>query len=105
RPTPGADAGVATMESLRERLKLGWRIVVTAQGVGLVERARDVLAESDFAARMVDSLPDRLDEGVIYLTPGTAWSGFESAEARLLLVSEAEFFGRAVSQHQSQTKL
>lgn len=105
RPTPGVDAGVATMESLRERLKLGWRIVVTAQGVGLVERARDVLSESEFAARMVETLPDELETGVIYLTPGTAWSGFESAEAKLLLVSEAEFFGRAVSQHQTATKL
>ncbi len=105
RPTPGADAGVATMESLRERLKLGWRIVVTAQGTGLVERARDVLAESDFAARMVESLPEQLEEGVIYLTPGTAWSGFESPEARSFLVSEAEFFGRAVSQHHAPTKL
>lgn len=105
RPTPGADAGVATMESLRERLQAGWRIVVTAQGVGLVERARDLLAESGFAARMVDALPEQLEDGVIYLTAGTAWSGFESNEARLLLVSEAEFFGRAVSQHQTQTKL
>ncbi len=105
RPAPGADAGVATIDSLRERLQLGWRVVVTAQGVGLVERARDVLADAGVAARMVDLLPQELEEGVVYLTPGTAWAGFESAEAKLLLVSEAEFFGRAASQHQAPTKL
>ncbi len=114
KPTPGAESGAATMDSLRERLRAGWRVVVTAQGVGLVERARDVLAESGFAARMVDLLPvpdpvdasaTGLEEGVVYLAPGTAWSGFESAEARLMLVTEAEFFGRAVSQHQAPTKL
>ena len=105
RPTPGADSGVATIEALKARLQHGWHIVVTAQGVGLVERARDLLADASIAARMVDLLPDELETGVVYLTPGTAWSGFESYEAKLLLVSEAEFFGRAVSQHQAPTKL
>ena len=108
RPAPGGDAGTASIDFLRERLKQGWRIVVTAQGAGLVERARDVLAEAGFAARMVESLPERpdaFDAGVVYLAAGTAWSGFESPEARLILVSEAEFFGRAVSQHQAPSKL
>jgi len=105
RPTPGADAGAATIEALKARLQGGWRIVVTAQGVGLVERARDLLADEGFAARMVDVLPEELEAGVVYLTPGTAWSGFESYETKLMLVSEAEFFGRAVSQHQAPTKL
>ena len=105
RPTPGIDAGAATIEALKARLQNDWNIVVTAQGVGLVERARDVLADAGLAARMVDLLPEQLETGVVYLTPGTAWSGFESDEAKLLLVSEAEFFGRAVSQHQAPTKL
>ncbi len=105
RPTPGSDAGAATIEALEARLQNDWNVVVTAQGVGLVERARDVLADAGFAARMVDLLPEQLETGVVYLTPGTAWSGFESDEAKLLLVSEAEFFGRAVSQHQAPAKL
>ncbi|MDI6021988.1 transcription-repair coupling factor [Leucobacter sp. UT-8R-CII-1-4] len=105
RPTPGADAGAATIEALKARVKIGWQIVVTAQGVGLVERARDVLADAGFAARMVDQLPTELEDGVIYLTPGTAWLGFESDEAKLMLVSEAEFFGRTVSQHSAPSKL
>ncbi len=105
RPTPGADAGAASIEALRDRVQQGWRVVVTAQGAGLVERARDVLADAGLAARIVELLPDEPEQGVVHLATGTAWAGFESAEARLILVSEAEFFGRAVSQHQAPTKL
>jgi len=120
RSAPGSDAGTAAIGYLRQKLADGWRVIVTAQGAGLVERARDVLADEGLAARTVEALPGAggsspdatsnpsdptFEPGVVYLTPGTAWSGFECPEAKLLLVSEAEFFGRAVSQHQAPTKL
>ncbi|QAB17320.1 transcription-repair coupling factor [Leucobacter muris] len=106
RPAAGADATSAAIRLFSERLREGWRVVVTAQGVGLVERARDVLVEAGAAARMVDELPERLEPGVVYLVAGTAWSGFASDEAALLLASEAEFFGRSVgSQAASGQKL
>ncbi|WP_442918949.1 transcription-repair coupling factor [Leucobacter sp. VD1] len=97
RPAAGADATSAAIRLFSDRVSEGWHVVVTAQGVGLVERARDVLVEAGAAARIVDELPERLEAGVIYLVAGTAWSGFASDEAKLLLASEAEFFGRAVS--------
>ena len=97
RPPKGGDATAATIRFMSDRLGEDWGVVVTAQGAGLVERARDVLAEAGAAARIVDELPDALEHGVVYLVAGTAWSGFQSPEARFALVSEAEFFGRAVS--------
>ncbi|RGE24359.1 transcription-repair coupling factor [Leucobacter sp. wl10] len=106
RPASGADATGSAIRLFSDRLREGWRVIVTAQGAGLVERARDVLAEAGAAARMVDELPERLERGVVYLVVGTAWSGFESAEAELLLATEAEFFGRSVgSQAASGQKL
>ena len=97
-PRPaGAEATAAAIRLLSERLADGWRTIVTAQGIGLVERARDVLAEAGAAARIVDEIPEEFERGVVYLATGTAWSGFESAEAKVLLATEAEFFGRAVS--------
>src|SRR5699024_7292298 len=78
----------------------------TAQGAGLVERARDLLAEVGAAARIVDELPAELEAGVIYLVTGIAWQGFESEEAKLLLETETEFFGRTVTaQGQTGQKL
>ncbi|PII96432.1 transcription-repair coupling factor [Leucobacter sp. OLTLW20] len=97
RPASSADPTGAAIRLFAERLQAGWTVVVTAQGVGLVERARDMLSDAGAAARMLDELPERPEPGVIHLVPGTAWTGFESAEAKLLLATEAEFFGRAVS--------
>ncbi|MFV0435027.1 MAG: transcription-repair coupling factor [Leucobacter sp.] len=97
RPSAGVNATEAAVRLFSERLRDGWRVVVTAQGIGLVERARDVLVEAGAAARMVDELPQQLEEGVIYLVAGTAWSGFASSEAKLLLACEADFFGRSVT--------
>ncbi|MBK0418488.1 transcription-repair coupling factor [Leucobacter sp. CSA1] len=106
RPAPGTEPTGAAIRHLRDRLAEGWRAVVTAQGVGLVERARDVLAEAGVAARIVDELPPELESGVVHLVTGTAWTGFESAEARLILESEAEFFGRSIgSRNASGQKL
>ena len=93
----GAEATGAAIRLLSDRLAEGWRTIVTAQGAGLVERARDVLAEAGAAARIVDEIPAEFESGVVYLATGTAWSGFESTEAKVLLATEAEFFGRAVS--------
>ncbi|GAA1610956.1 transcription-repair coupling factor [Leucobacter chromiireducens] len=97
RPPKGGDATAAMIRFMSERMGEGWGVVVTAQGVGLVERARDVLAEAGAAARIVEELPAELEAGVVYLVAGTAWSGFQSDEARFALITEAEFFGRAVS--------
>ncbi|MFC6233931.1 transcription-repair coupling factor, partial [Leucobacter soli] len=83
----------------------GWRVVVTAQGVGLVERARDMLADAGLAARMVDRLPEEPERGVIHVVPGTAWAGFEQPDAEVLLASEAEFFGRSANRDQAPVKL
>ena len=97
RPSSSGEATAATIRLLSDRLSDGWRAVVTAQGAGLVERARDVLADAGAAARIVEELPDELERGVVYLVTGTAWSGFESPEARLVLATEAEFFGRSAT--------
>lgn len=96
RPT-GVEPTAAAIQHLSRRVGEGWRAIVTAQGVGLVERARDLLAEAGAAARLVDELPAELEPGVVYLVTGTAWQGFESDEAELLLETEVEFFGRTVS--------
>lgn len=105
RVSPGTDPTEGVIRHLRARLEAGWGAIVTAQGAGLVERARDLLADAGLAARIVDAVPEQLEAGVVYAVTGVAWSGFEQAEAKLVLASEAEFFGRSVGQHQNPTKL
>lgn len=97
RPAQGSDAATFAIRTLSERVKAGWRAVVAAQGVGLAERARDVLTEMGAAARMVTELPEDPEPGVVYLATGIAHDGFESPEARLIFATETDFFGRSVS--------
>jgi transcription-repair coupling factor (superfamily II helicase) len=66
-----------------------WRVIVTAQGAGLVDRTRDVLAERGLSAEVAAASVE---------------AGFELADARIALLSEAEFFGRAVGYDSRQVK-
>lgn len=90
------------IEFVRSRLSEQWRVVITAQGTGLVERARDVLLEHGLTARMVEELPDEMEAGIAYVVHATQWRGFESEAAKVLAMTEAEFFGRTVSYQASQ---
>lgn len=94
------------VDHIGARLRDGWRIVVASAGHGLVERARDVLAEAGLAARIVDQVPADLEPGVAYLVQAEAARGFEVPEAKLALIAESEFYGRAAGYDARQnTKL
>ena len=83
-------------EHIAGRLRDGWAVVVAAEGAGLVERARDVLSERGQAARIVDELTDAPEPGVATLVRASLERGFEFAEARLSVLTENEFYGRAI---------
>ena len=92
------------IDHVRERTREGWRLVVTAAGHGLVERAAQVLGEHEVAARMVEALPDELEPGVVHVTQAAVEHGFSLPAERIELVSEAEFFGRAVGVDARQSR-
>ena len=87
-----------------DRVRDGWTMIVVAAGHGLVERAADVLAEHEVAARMVDELPESLEPGVAYLVQAQVEHGFEVPDLKLGLLSETEFYGRAVGYDSRQPK-
>ncbi|WP_431801473.1 transcription-repair coupling factor [Microbacterium sp. bgisy203] len=74
----------------------GWRVVVVASGAGLVDRTRDVLAERGIAARTAETLDEVPDAGVATAVVGSLESGFELPDARLAVLTEAEFYGRTI---------
>jgi transcription-repair coupling factor (superfamily II helicase) len=92
------------VEHVRERLADGWTLAIVAQGAGLVERASDVLAESEIAARIVEQFPSDPEAGVAYLLKATVDHGFELPEIKLALISESEFYGRAAGYDTRQVK-
>ncbi|WP_439592197.1 transcription-repair coupling factor [Microbacterium sp.] len=82
----------------------GWRVVVAASGIGLVERARDVLADRGIAARKVDDLLAAPEPGVAHVVLSTLERGFESADAKLAVLTETEFYGRTIGGDQRVVK-
>lgn len=84
------------MAHVGQRLAEGWSVVVAASGTGLVERARDVLSERGIAARMVASLSEAPEPGVAHTVVAPLERGFESPDARLAVLTEAEFYGRTI---------
>ena len=82
----------------------GWRVVVVAAGSGLVERAAEALGEHGVAARIVDDYPADAEAGVAYLMRASVEAGFELPDARVAVLSENEFYGRAVGHDARQVK-
>ena len=89
---------------LAERLKNGWTVVIAAQGTGLVERARDVLAEHELPARIVTEFPAEPEAGIAYVIKASVDHGFELPDTKLTLISESEFYGRIVGYDARQVK-
>ncbi|WP_183042362.1 transcription-repair coupling factor [Microbacterium sp. AG1240] len=84
-------------EHVGQLLTDGWRVVVVASGPGLVDRARDVLAERGIAARRDEALIQEPAPGVALLVCAELERGFEMPGSRFAVLTEAEFYGRAVA--------
>ncbi len=99
-------AGVAegAVGHVAARLRDGWSVAVVAEGRGLVDRAADLLAEHEVSAREVEAFPAEAEAGVAYLLTASLDRGFESAEAKLAVLTEAEFYGRATGYDSRQPK-
>ncbi|GAA1850703.1 transcription-repair coupling factor [Microbacterium koreense] len=82
----------------------GWRVVVAASGVGLVERARDVLAERGIAARKSDDLSQAPEPAVAHVVVAPLERGFQAPDARLAVITESEFYGRTIGGDQRVVK-
>lgn len=67
----------------------GWDVTVTAAGTGMVERARDVLAESGVEPTVVQAAIE---------------AGFALPDEKVAVLSEAEFYGRAAAIDARSTK-
>ncbi len=93
------------VEHVRDLTRDGWSVAIAALGTGLVERAADVLAEHEVAARVVTEVGDeRLQPGVAYLVQASVEAGFEVEEIKLAVLSESEFYGRTAGYDSRQVK-
>jgi transcription-repair coupling factor (superfamily II helicase) len=92
------------IEHVKELTRDGWSVAIAALGIGLVERAADVLGEHEVAGRVVEALPEALEGGVAYLLQASVEAGFEMPEIKLAVLSESEFYGRTAGYDSRQVK-
>lgn len=99
-PIPQAGTGEASThmaEFLRTKNADGYVSVLVARASGAAERAAEVLADAGVAAQRVKCLPANAAPGCVYIVTGFVHSGFELPAAKIVVVTEAEFFGRELA--------
>ena len=90
----------AAIDHVGDRLRDGWAVALVAEGGGLLDRAAALLGERELAARHADDLPPDPEPGVAYLVRGQLEAGLELKAAKIAVIAEAEFFGRAAAYRQ-----
>jgi len=91
----------AAIDHVGDRLRDGWSLAIVAEGMGLLDRAADLLASRELAARHAEDFPADPEPGVAYLIRGEVEAGLELKGAKLGVIAEAEFFGRAAAYRQA----
>ena len=105
RPVPNfAGQPDGALDHVAELLRDGWKVAVVAAGQGLVDRAGQVLADREMSGREVEEYPAQADAGVAYLLAASIDHGFELPDEKFAILSESEFFGKAVGYDSRQVK-
>ncbi len=81
----------AIVETLRDAVLAGDRVVVTAGGHGSAARIAEMLTAQDIPARTVEVLPSPPEPSVVLATVASLDTGLRSD--RLLLLTESDLFG------------
>lgn len=82
---------------IAERLVAGDTVVCVAAGHGLVERTADVLGERDIPHRIETPLVGTPAPGVVLVSQGVLREGFWCEGGGLVVVTEREMYGKAVT--------
>ncbi|MGN8246904.1 transcription-repair coupling factor [Cellulomonas soli] len=75
----------------------GWRLVLATEGHGPAQRMVEQLKAADVPARLVGSLPEAPEGGVVLVVPAAVGPGFVAPDLRLAVFSESDLTGRAGS--------
>ena len=92
--TPGSEE---IWDFVAQRARAGDRVVCVMAGHGLIERTGDLLGERDIPHRSDDSPNPSMTPGVVLIVQGALAEGLWLPGAGLVVVSEKELFGKAVS--------
>ena len=72
-----------------------WRLLVTTEGSGPARRMLSILTDAGVPTRLVASLDDLPETGVVHVTTAQAGKGFVAPDLKLALLTETDLTGRA----------
>lgn len=77
---------------INEKIKAGWRVVITAIGHGIAERYATLLNDADIPMKLIEDLAD-LAPNVAHVTTSAIRFGFSAPHEKIFLVTERDFVG------------
>nr|WP_156610569.1 transcription-repair coupling factor [Auraticoccus cholistanensis] len=84
----------AMVAEVARGVRAGWRIVMTAEGHGLLERMREVLADHDIPARALDGLAEPPPQQAVSLVTSELRHGFRMESTRLAVLTAGDLSGQ-----------
>ncbi|MEN0128919.1 MAG: transcription-repair coupling factor, partial [Brevundimonas sp.] len=90
---------------VRELQQAGWRLVLATEGHGPAQRMTEQLKAADVPARLVSSIEQVPEGGVVSVIPAPAGPGFVAEALKLALFSESDLTGRAGSSTRDMRKM
>ncbi|TGY79622.1 transcription-repair coupling factor, partial [Cellulomonas shaoxiangyii] len=88
------DRAVADVRRLQQD---GWRLLLATEGHGPAQRMVEQLRAAEVPARLVGTVDDEPEGGVVLVTPAPVGPGFVHEGLRVAVFSEADLTGRAGS--------
>jgi len=82
------------VHDLKSWLAEDFRVVLSAQGRGPLERVAEELRNSDIGCVIESVLPEKLEPRVVHLIPSTIEQGFILPDSKLCLLTESDLVGQ-----------
>lgn len=79
-------------QDINEKIKSGWRVVISAIGHGTAERYATLLSETGIPIKLLEDLTE-ISPNIAHVTTSAIRFGFSAPEEKIYLVTERDFVG------------
>ncbi len=81
------------IQQVKDWIKQGFLVVISLEGIGILERYRDIFVDGDIAVALVEKLSAALAPDKLYLTSTLIHDGFIDQELKIVFLTEADITG------------
>ncbi|KRO32737.1 MAG: transcription-repair coupling factor, partial [Actinobacteria bacterium BACL2 MAG-121220-bin52] len=81
------------IQQVKTWIKQGFLVIISLEGIGILERYRDIFVDGDIAVALVEKLSADLAPDKLYLTSTLIHDGFIDQELKIVFLTEADITG------------